>query len=76
MGQLLATRQLSSDLLAILFVLPLLFSLYVQYDENINKYDYWNYQVLKELGIYIEVDIDSDWGVELPTSLEVTSHEN
>ena len=34
------------------------------------------FQVLKELGIYIEVDIDSDWDVELPTTLEVTSHEN
>ena len=46
-------------ILVILFVLPLLFSLYVQYDENINKYDYWNYQVLKELDLATQEEIKS-----------------
>ena len=44
-------------ILVILFVLPLLFSLYVQYDENINKYDYWNYQVLEKLEIATKEEI-------------------
>ena len=46
-------------ILAILFVLPLLFSLYVQYDENINRYNYWNYEVLSKLGIATKEEIYS-----------------
>jgi hypothetical protein len=46
-------------ILTFLFVTHLILSFYVQYDENINKYDYWNYQVLKELGIAKEEEINS-----------------
>ncbi len=44
-------------ILIILFIIPLLVSLYIQYDENIKKYDYWNYKVLEKLEIATKEEI-------------------
>ncbi|MGH2279708.1 hypothetical protein ACRCD7_11280 [Aliarcobacter sp. ERUVET-7] len=46
-------------ILTFLFVTPLLLSLYVQYDENVKKYNYWNYEVLEKLNIATKEEINS-----------------
>lgn len=54
-------------ILIFLFIIPLLFSLIVQYHENIKKYDYWNYKVLKEFTVN---------GVSIVTKEEINSLNN
>lgn len=54
-------------ILIFLFVIPFLFSLCVQHQENVKRYDHWNYKVLKEFTVN---------GVSIITEKEINSLNN